>query len=396
MKSKWTYFLLCLTVLCGYPGLSRAQVVDIYKEPFVIPEFHLSVPQFNLKPEPQSISDYTDLVIESELYAVAQKLNLYKAKNRLSDWMFYQVVRRTANFIFPKKENYESYTVMKWYLLYSAGYDVRLAIVDGNLLFYAYSTEEVEDIPYFELEGKRYYCLNRHDFGAIDFTRHMMYSVPRPVQKLTLLPFSYKIHQLPDFVADQFSNKVIEFRYDGRLYQFEIPVNNSLDTLFTNYPVVNYDMYFNIPLSEHTYQTLIPQLKEAVAGKDTLNGVAYLMKFARDAFAYENDIVTYAGKEKRFSPEQTLIADKSDCDDRVGLLHLLIREIYNLPMIVVQFPTHVILGVQLEKPGGDYVSYKGQQYLVCEPTPQRQDFPIGKMDEKYKTQQYQVAYSYFP
>jgi hypothetical protein len=59
----------------------------------------------------------------------------------------------------------------------------------------------------------------------------------------------------------------------------------------------------------------------------------------------------------------------SDCDDRVALFYYLVKEIYNLPMIALLYPTHVTMAVPFDKPVGAPVLYKGKKYSICEPTP---------------------------
>src|SRR5690606_10914787 len=112
------------------------------------------------------------------------------------------------------------------------------------------------------------------------------------------------------------------------------------EKIFANYPSVDFESYFNIPLSKETYGSLIPMLKQNVDGMSQKKGVDYLMRFTRYAFLYEDDEENF-GKAKRLSAEETLFAQYSDCDDRAALFFYLVKEIYNLPMIAVLYPTHI-------------------------------------------------------
>ena len=124
-------------------------------------------------------------------------------------------------------------------------------------------------------------------------------------------------------------------------------------------------------------------------------GVDYLMRFTRYAFLYENDQENF-GKEKRMSPEETLFSTYSDCDDRAALFFYLVKEVYNLPMIALLYPTHITMAVQFAKPVGDPIWYKGKVYSVCEPTPEQEDLPIGKLASNLQRVPYQVVYQYVP
>jgi hypothetical protein len=124
-------------------------------------------------------------------------------------------------------------------------------------------------------------------------------------------------------------------------------------------------------------------------------GVDYLMRFTRYAFLYETDEQNF-GKEKRLSPEETLFEKYSDCDDRAALFFYLVKEIYNLPMIAILYPTHITMAVQFDKPVGSPIIYKGKIYSLCEPTPQSQNLAIGQVSDKLKGKPYEVVYQYIP
>ena len=119
------------------------------------------------------------------------------------------------------------------------------------------------------------------------------------------------------------------------------------------------------------------------------------MRFTRYAFLFEPDSRQF-GNEKRLSPEQTLLYEQSDCDDRAALFFYLVKEIYNLPMLVLAFPEHVTIAVKFDKPVGTPIMYKGEKYSVCEPTPQKQDLKLGQLSPNLDKATYEIAYAYIP
>lgn len=319
----------------------------------------------------------------------------YKQKNHLDDWFYYQLVRKTAQQICPKQENFELYTLYKWFLMGKSGYDVSLAICQNDLLFYIRSEDNIYDIPFYKKDGKQYVCLNYHDYGSkIDFKNLNFFAVNIDVAEAKN-PFTYRVTRMPDFSTDSYSEKDLQFNYQNKNYSFKVMVNPEVQNIFVNYPVVDYESYFNIPMSRGTYNSLIPELREAVKNMPEKKGADYLMRFSRNAFAYKNDQEAF-GKEKRLSPEQTLLNNTSDCDDRAALFFALVKEIYNLPMIVVLYPKHVTIAVQFEKSSGKPILYKDKKYYVCEPTPQDEDLPIGYVNSSLKHTPFEIAYEYNP
>ena len=143
-----------------------------------------------------------------------------------------------------------------------------------------------------------------------------------------------------------------------------------------------------------TYSFLIPLLRQQLYKMDTRKGVDYLMRFVRYAFNYETDTKQF-GKEKRLSAEQTLLYDHSDCEDRAAFFFYLVKEIYDLPMIVLSYPKHVTVAVNFGyRLGRDAIKYKGSYYTVCEPSSQYLDLKIGEMLPEWKKSQYQVVHEY--
>jgi len=351
--------------------------------------------QYNNKLTDQSISNFIKRLDTTDYSPIISAILDYRNKQKLDDWLFYQLIRKTAQQISPKADNYNSYTLYKWFFLVKSGYDALLRISENKLLFYVQCNEILYNIPFIMENDKQYVCLNYHDYGNnIDFEKEHFHNVGLMETGATRA-FTYKINQLPDMNPSEYIEKDLQFTYYQNEYHFKIKLNPEMKTLFINYPTGDYSNQFNIPLSKETYQSLIPQLKNSIIKMGTVKGVDYLMRFTRYAFLFEKDIDTF-GVEKRLTPEETLLYDHSDCEDRAALFFCLVKEIYNLPMIVLVYPQHVTVAVEFEKPVGETIVYNGKKYSVCEPTPQRIDLPLGKQIPSLRKKPYEVAFEYSP
>ncbi|WP_316794459.1 hypothetical protein [Pedobacter frigoris] len=332
-------------------------------------------------------------VNQGKYLAILDTLLTYKKNHQLNDWLYYQLIRKTAQAISPKKENYERYTFYKWFLLGKSGYDARLTISDNRIIFYVYNDEDISDIPFAMYQHKKYMCLNRHDYAYADLNKvppYRMISIPEGKEA-----FSYKVTRMPEFKPEDYYEKPVQFSYKHKVYHFNIKLNSEVEKIFANYPVVDFESYFNIPLSKETYGSLIPLLKKNVSGMKQKKGIDYLMRFTRYAFLYEDDDENF-GKEKRLSPEETLFSKYSDCDDRAALFFYLVKEIYDLPMIALLYPTHITMAVQFDKPVGDPIVYNGKTYSICEPTPQKENLNIGQAPSNLRNVPFKVVYAYQP
>lgn len=395
---KWQVLILMLllgNVLVSHGQRREAQVsFDFCGKLF---SFAVSEPAQLLQQDlltPKGALTYYAAVLDTNYEEVLRSLQEYKAKHSPDDWLFYQLIRRTAQHMSPKEKDYIQYTLHKWYFLTRCGYDAMLTTSGKKMLFYVQCDENIYNVPSRIENGKQYICLNFHDYENVDFILEKFSRIDLPVPARTQV-FSYKVTNIPDFTATEYLEKDLHFNYNENEYHFKVRLSQQVQKLFLNYPVVDFESYLNIPMSSATYNSLIPQLKKNLKGMSKRNGVDYLMRFTRYAFLFEKDAKLFGG-EKRLSPEQTLFYDQSDCEDRVALFFFLVKEIYNLPMIVLAYPTHVNIAVEFDKPIGSLITYQGRKYTVCEPTPQKEDLPVGRTMPELNNTPYQVAYVYRP
>ncbi|WP_235527313.1 hypothetical protein [Pedobacter sp. Leaf41] len=385
--------LLTYMLLCGISVMAQNRSFEFYDGTFNFNlDSSLIISTVN-KPTTAEALNFYSKIESADTRTIISALKAYQEKDHLNDWIYYQLIRKTAEEISPKAENYFRYTLYKWYLLSKCGYDARIAIGNNQIVFYVNNDEDISDIPFFMIGDKKYMCLNYHDYGKL-FKQSVYVPVKLKIPEATK-PFSYKVTRMPEFKPETYEEKDLQFSYKQKVYHFKLKVNDEVQKIFKNYPVVDYESYFNIPLSRETYSSLIPILKENTKHLDQKNGVDYLMRFTRYAFLYEDDGQNF-GKEKRLSPEQTLLNKYSDCDDRAALFFFLVKEIYNLPMIALLYPTHLTMAVQFDKPVGSFITYQGKKYSFCEPTPQTQNLKIGQISNNLKNASYEIVYAYEP
>ncbi|MES2265962.1 MAG: hypothetical protein V4520_04340 [Bacteroidota bacterium] len=392
--SRLLFTLFIILPFAYAKGQGREVRVDFYKDPFTVKVDQSVVVDLPIQLNANILKNNYSRVNEAKYQPIIDSLLAYKQEHQLNDWLYYQLIRRVAQQISPKEINYGSYTFYKWFMLNKSGFDARLALAHQKVIFYVYNNEDISDIPYFMVDGKQFVCLNYHDYARADLNDDPPVPVNIPIAEATKA-FSYKVTMMPDFKPEHDVEKQMSFEYDRKQYHFKVKLNTDQQKAFNNYPGVSFETYFNIPLSKETYGSLIPLLKKNMKGMDEHKGVDYLMRFTRYAFLYENDNENF-GREKRLSPGETLASTYSDCDDRAALFFYLVKEIYNLPMIALLYPTHITMAVEFSQPVGDPIVYKGKTYSVCEPTPQLENLSIGQLSAKLKSTPYHVVYAYEP
>jgi hypothetical protein len=395
LKSIWLFATSLVIVVFSTNAQERVYAsLDFYGDTIQFDYSKQAIVDYNSALSASSISAFHNQIKEADLSSILKGLADYKSQHKPDDWLFYQLIRRVAQHLSPKADNYHRYTLYKWFLLKYSGYDAILAISDHKILFYVQSDENIYNIPFRVKSGKQYVCLNYHDYGQIDFEKESFTEVTMQAPGVQRA-FSYKLTRLPDFKSVEYLEKEVQFRYNESEYQFKLKLNPHVKSIFNNYPATDYAAYFDAPLSTETYSSLIPLLKKHVKKMSTRNGVDFLMRFTRYAFLFQPDTEVY-GQEKRFLPEQTLLSEASDCEDRAALFFYLVKEVYNLSMIVLAYPEHVTIAVKFEKPIGHSIVYNGSKYSVCDPTPQKYDLRIGQLMPELRNRSYEIAYVYTP
>ena len=335
--------------------------------------------------------NYNDLI--EAISPIKQTIEKNQKQKKLPDWLVYQLIRRIAEQINSKYVDYSQYTLTKYLLLSTTGFEPAVFTSNDKILLYIKSTDTVFNLPNKKIDGKQFICLNYHDYGyQINFGLEKFYQ-----KKISLLEqgrdFRYTIDYLPSFQKETYIDKNVSFYYKHRKESFNFLVNPEIQDYFTNYPVTEYRYQFNIPFSEIAYIKLIPELKSRITNLSIEKGVEYIMTFVRDGFEFETDTRLF-GREKRLSAEETLMYNSSDCEDRSALFFLLIKEIYHLPMAILSYPEHVNVAVKLPRNRGLIINIENEQFTICEPTPQKSKRGIGWMSKDLRKQPYEIAYVY--
>lgn len=343
--------------------------------------------------EEQSITAICKQLEEAGTMDIIKQIKEIKKRKDLCDWFTYQLVRQASNLIIPKSVDYLGYTTTKWYLMNQLGYNTSLALSKNGILLYIQSNDMVYNMPSKLIDGAQYICLNYHDYNYT--TENIIDQTIISEMSNESKPFSFGISKLPASNPEHYIEKELAFEYGNKEEKIKIHLDSTIRNYFINYPVTEYHNQFNIPLSTETKHSLIRELKKRTEGMNKKRGVEYIMYFTRNAFSYEKDS-DYFGREKRLSPEETLLYNKSDCEDRSALFYALVKEIYQLPMIVLEYQDHITVAVKFDKPFGKTIEYNNELFTICEPTPQNVDLKIGQINSKYKKETYQVAFSYQP
>ncbi len=324
----------------------------------------------------QDISVSNDLTLQTELAKINSKIfsnflkqiKGYRNEFNLNDWFTYLLIKGSVETIFSHNSE-DTQTFYSWYFLSELGY--RCAINYGAVLeLFVYS-----EGPAFGLQKYRnYYRLS--DKSVNEKSKVSMSDISRKGR-----PFSFKLHRLPELDCSEPFQRFYNVYFKNQKYRFELEINLNHIRLMENYPQVNTVDYFNIPLSGGLYNSIIPQLKGTVKGMNNFDAVRFMLSFVRQNFIYKDDWEYYES-EKPMIAEEALFYDVNDCEDRSVLFYMLVKEVLNLPVVVLDYPNHLNIGVALNESYGKEITHEGVTFAICEPTNPEDNLVIGEMLEK--------------
>jgi len=162
--------------------------------------------------------------------------------------------------------------------------------------------------------------------------------------------------------------RTVNFKYKGTDYVINAKYNNNLVKYYEFYPYTDLSVYFNYRISDDTKNTLLNSLRPLIEGRSKPDAANILLRFVQIGFEYQTDDQQF-GREKPLFIEEIMNYPACDCEDRSILYSFLVKELLGLSVIGVDYPGHVATAVKFDVDvPGDYVMYKNQKYVICDPT----------------------------
>lgn len=316
---------------------------------------------------------YKDAV-ENSATDLAKQLLAEKERLQLNDWLYCRLVRSAVDrLFFEKKELHKA--LAWWVLLCESGYDIRLSHFNMSYIFlYAPSEEVLMGVPSFREDGKRFFNLTSAIYKVNTFGQVLNKASYVPNKNGNL--FNYNLNELPKLNPEPVSKKVA-FHYNDSLLQLNVMVDATIEEVLSDYPVINDMAYLETPLSSTLSSSLIPELEKITKEKSTKDALEVLVAFTRSAFEYKWDWNVYDEDRPMFA-EQVFNSEFSDHEDRCALFYNLVKEMLDLPMLVVShYNNNMTIGVSIDEEMKRSFDFEGEQFLICDPTHPRSKSTVG-------------------
>lgn len=327
---------------------------------------HKSLPQTKLQFEESSLLRGWRWTEQHLCQQLLGDLGWYKDQLGLNDWFYYLLIEQSVGELLPPSQEAQR-RMLVTALLYHSGYDVRLVTVANGLFIYASATAPLYEVSQFEDEGRIYFNLQGIDIGKPLLSGNKtvnMLAEPRRQGR----SFDFSLCSWPGLPEQPVSRR-FSFVYQGELYKLSLAYDANRIQLLNSYPVLDEMHFIKAPISTSLASSLLPQLWTYMKDMPQREQLSFLAALCRTGFAY-GEVPLPKGRpgQKSMVADELFYYHKSDCEDRTALYFNLIKELINLPMLVIAWEDHVSLAVALEGTDGDYFSHEGRNYFFCDPT----------------------------
>ncbi len=305
----------------------------------------------------QGIVNYFDAAATSDYDVLLKEIESIKNSMQLNDWGLYLLVDAIAHKLYRYEDEAQ---LFDWFVFNKLGYDVKIGLANGRAVALYNSKKVIYSIPNYRFGIKRYYLLSSRGKKGVG----MIYSYAQNYSKNTKA-FDLTLDTLPILQPD-YQTKQLQFVYFGTKYTLSFKYNKNLIDFFATYPQADYATFFNAPVDEITFTSLVASLRRYINAKRAAEAMNFVLHFVQNAFAYETDKKQF-GHEKVMFAEETLFYSASDCEDRAVLYAALIKKLFNVSIAAIKYPNHMAtaLHVPLE---GQTVEIDGREFVIADPT----------------------------
>ncbi|SFV75971.1 hypothetical protein MNB_SM-3-920 [hydrothermal vent metagenome] len=308
-------------------------------------------------------SDYGDLI--GDIKKVQRDLNL-------NDWGVYLLVHKISSSIFTNKDDQE---IFNWFVFNKLGYDVRIGLASKHIIVMYYSKKVIYATPNYILNKKKFYVISHYTKDNIGNVYSYAQNYPGATKPLDLA-----LKTLPAFRQDM-RQKVLKFQEFGVTYKINLKYNQNMIDFMATYPQADYETYFNAPLDDITYISVITQLRKYINGQRASRAINFVLHFVQKSFKYEVDQEQFKREKVMFAYE-TLYYTHSDCEDRAVLFAYLMREMFHISVVGVKYDDHMATALYIPIKG-DSVFLHHKRFVIADPTYINAN--IGESMQKYRT-----------
>ena len=318
------------------------------------------------------VSNFFTTAAQSQHEHLLKSIQTYSQNLELNDWGVYLLTKELSLRVYKGEDEAK---LLTWFLLSKLGYNVKVGIANGHVEVLHHSKKIIYATPSYTFDGEKFYLLA--DYAKKNLKKIHSYKQDYPN---ATKPLDLALGTLPK-IGQSSKEKELKFSQKSKEYRVSFTYNQHLIDFMASYPQADYDTFFNAPLEHQTYDTVAKGLKAHIDGKQASEALNFILHFVQSAFIYERDDEQF-GREKVMFAQETLVYDKSDCEDRAVLYAYLVKKLLKIGVIGIKYSDHMATALYIP-PMGDTLNLANRKFVVADPTYVNAN--IGQSMPKYKS-----------
>lgn len=318
------------------------------------------------------VANFFTTVANAKYEALLSDIKAYKEGLELGDWGVYLLTQQLSSKIMKSPDDAK---LLTWFLLSKLGYNVKVGISAQHVYLLHHSQKTIYATPRYTFGGAQFYLLE--DYAKKSSKRIYTYEQNYPN---ATKPLDLTLKKLP-LLGEKMLQKELKFTRQNQEYKFAFSYNEYLMAFMNSYPQADYETYFNAPMQPETYEAVAKSLKSYVDGKKASDALNFVLHFVQSAFQYQRDQEQF-GREKVMFAQETLVYDRSDCEDRSVLYAYLVKKLFKIGVVGVKYSDHMATALHVPM-GGDSVNLANTKVVIADPTYVNAN--IGQSMPRYKS-----------
>lgn len=342
---------------------SQDALIKIVQFSFYGIEQLVTVPQQYGTFHPKGISEnevesFWEMLSESDYHWILSDCDKYKAALGYNDWAILKWVQALSEAIFPQDINSER-GIFTVFILNQMGLQVKLARSENKLIILFSSMQQIYSRKFVTIDTYPYYLAENNLSASSIYTYRGSYiRNGRPLD----LRLSKPLH-----LDTASSSYHINFKSTVWESTFSYNVSQSLLDFYNDYPKVDANVYATAETSTEFKET-IKQFMVTNQQMDDIASINKILSFMHIDFKYKVDQEQF-GYEKPFFLEENFIYPYNDCEDRSIMLSVLLRDLFGLKSVLLDYDDHMCIAVNIsENIKGAHLLINSEKYYVCDPT----------------------------
>lgn len=332
-----------------------------------------SIKKAKFSPQTQAgVANFFTTAANAKYENILSDLKAYKEGLSLNDWALYLLTQQLSHKVFSNENDAK---LLTWFLLSKLGYNVKVGIAAQQVHLLHHSKKIIYSTPRYTFDAKEFYLLE--DYAKKSQKRIYTYKqdYPNATKDLDL-----SLKKLP-LIGEKRKQKELKFKRQNQDYTIAFSYNEQLMAFMQTYPQADYETFFNAPMEAETYASVAKGLKGYIDGKKASDALNFILHFVQSAFVYQIDQEQF-GREKVMFAQETLVYDRSDCEDRSVLYAYLVKKLFKIGVVGVKYSDHMATALHVPM-SGDTLSVANTKLIIADPTYVNAN--IGQSMPRYKS-----------